>query len=113
MLNRVAGAAGLVQMDLSQSAGAFEFECVKNLSACQSRSKATQCRLTSSARIGFRDLPEALALARGPASPDSSTSDGGMTPTRKVRFQPHQQLKNIAAVRWFNCEDRNGPARNI
>jgi hypothetical protein len=49
---------------------------VRDLSACQNRSKATPCRLTSSAGVEIRDLPEALALAKGPASPDSSSSVG-------------------------------------
>lgn len=49
----------------------------RDLAACQIRLKATQHLLASSVVNGFRDLPEAIAFAKGPTSPDSAHGIGG------------------------------------
>jgi hypothetical protein len=66
---------------INRTSGYLGVKHARDLAACLSCPKAAQRLLASSAGIGFRDLPEALAFARGPASPDSITRHRGLPPT--------------------------------
>lgn len=72
-------------------------KCVRDLSVCQSCSRATQYRLTSYTRVGFRDLPKPLLsqevqplLTPHPAS--------GVNPYyRGLRFEIHVMQGSIVS----------------
>ena len=78
--------------------GCLEVKYARDRMACQSRPKAAPFLLASSTKIGFRDLPEALACARGLASPDSSPSVGGCPLLPRSTYRQLYSDNRFAAV---------------